>query len=295
MGLIWNRIVTVQVANLKISLEDHDVEATVENDVTSPSGKSNTGEIVLWNINDQFFAALKNGAIIELCAGYADDSGTIFYGLIEDIDRTRDGADQKTVITVLDSSVKTKTTDKVAMTYPKGTTVADGVRRVLAAAGVAEGTISVPNVVFDQDTTYTQTLDDQIKHLLDYENGVLMRDNPSTYKTVTDCTRFMVVNNLAYFVPKNHCTATVILLSYSTGLLNVSKIKKNIAIATGDTSSEETYGDYKITSYLNHAIAIATVVKVDCEEVTGSFRVVSYKHTISKNDFITEMTVVAVV
>ncbi|MDD1695088.1 MAG: hypothetical protein LUQ71_10230 [Methanoregula sp.] len=287
-------MVSVQVADLKVTLEDHEIEASVEEGSTTSSAKANTAEITLWNINDTYYAALKNGATIELCAGYADGSGVIFHGTIQDIDRTRDGADQKTVITVLDSSVKTRSTDKITMNFFKGALVADGLRKVISLAGIAEGLISIPDVNFTEDTTNTATPDNQLKFLLDYENGALMRDQPTKYKTVKDCTRFLVVNNLAYFVPWDHCMATVILLSYSTGLLTVEKIKKNIEAATGQDASEGILGDYKITSYLNYEITLGTVIQVQSDDVNGNFRVESYKHTISKTDFTTEMTVVTI-
>lgn len=295
MGLIWNRVVTVQVADQKITLDDHDIEATVDEGSTSSSTKANTAEITLWNINDTFYAALKTGATIELCAGYKDGSGTIFYGIIQDVDRTRDGSDQKTVITVSDSSVKTRSTDKIAMMYPKGSTVADGFRQIIAAAGIAEGEIDVPDVIFQEDTSNTATPDDQIAFLVNFENGTLMRDNPTKYKSAQDCTKFQVINNLAYFVQTDHCLAQVILISNATGLLSIEKIKKNVAAVTGESSGNIiSQGDYKVTSYLNYEIALNTVIKVESEDVTGSFRVGSYKHTISKTDFTTEMTVIAV-
>lgn len=298
LGLIWGRIVTVQIGNLQVSLVTHDIELKIKAGGTKAKSKATTAEIGLWNLNDSYINLIKKGAIIEVVAGYEGGASPIFYGSVDGMDTEPVGADTKSTVFATDATKDLQKVEQCGFVFTANIPVATAISTVLGKTTVSPGTITGTGLRFEKDETFFGTPDEIIKALVDYENGILLRDR--VISNVSMGVRFYVENNMGYYLLYNCCEAEAVLISNATGLLKVSRIKKanaaDTATSAGGSDSEgdaAPAGDYKILTYLNPGIKVGSLISVDSATVKDNFRVVGYVHTVNGDEFNTEITAVA--
>lgn len=96
---LFGRTLFIKTENLTFDMKDYDIEIVSEFD---DSIISNETEISIYNLTANTISNFKNGQIITVYAGYKDDTGIIFTGLINKVKTEFDNNDKKTTIYALD-------------------------------------------------------------------------------------------------------------------------------------------------------------------------------------------------
>lgn len=84
------------------------------------STEVNDVEITVYNLKDSTVNSIKKGDRFILTAGYRDDSGTIFQGILKRKETTWEGVDKITTFYCIDDEGKYMT-DKIKKTFERGT------------------------------------------------------------------------------------------------------------------------------------------------------------------------------
>lgn len=228
--------------HVSFSIERTDLEA------------QNTGRVTLWNLNKQHLAALdEKDCFLSLRAGYRNRLSKIFAGIVANATTTKDGADVKTEIEVIDNLVEIRDT-YVSLSYNgtvKWKTIFDD---VAGQMGVA--------------ITYSYNAE-----FADISNGFSFvgpaRDIMT--KGCACCNLEWSLQNGVMQVkrPNDVMSKEVFVLSPETGLLG---IPARITEATSQTGNKSDIG-WEVKYFLNGAINIDDYVKLESKEVTGFFRV----------------------
>lgn len=95
----FGRVAIISMDNVKINSSDMDFEFSCEgdDDVTS-----NEAEIVIYNLSTDTVKQFKKDKKIYITAGYKDDTGVVFSGVIVKVKDKFDGCDRITTINALD-------------------------------------------------------------------------------------------------------------------------------------------------------------------------------------------------
>ena len=269
---MFDRYYELTVGNKLITIDDLDVEFTIENNSKENAGKA---EISVYNLAIK----PKIDDVVHLKAGYKQDYGTVFYGKINRVWNERVGADVKTVIQASDMTKDLFKFGYVVKNYAKNTSVAAIVKEMLSLAGIPAGKIQDPGVRLSKPCTFEGSPYQIVKQCLDLVNGEVAKlklTNPYEQEEWV----FYVKNNMGYFVKKDFKDVEVTVLSSETGLMEVKPKSDGEA-------------DYEVKCLLQWKIAQDSVVKVESFAVEGYFKVIGFKHVCKANDYYTEMDVKA--
>ena len=287
---IFGRVLIVQVANVTVDLSTHDIDVTIDAGSSNTStSKAATAEIGIWNVGDSFINNLKKGAIVQVSAGYEGSNGVIFYGTIDEVSPERNGADTCTVIQATDAKKTLKTADVISIVFKKESSVSDAMRQVVGKTTLAIGKISFPPVKFDQESSYQGTPDAILQQLVKYANGELIRTGAIT--ELAKGVKYYVEGNTVFIVDAEYVGAEAVWLSYDTGLQQISRVRKASSDGTENTTST---GDYRVRTYLNYEVGISSLIRLQTDDLRGNYRVISYRHITTTDEFATEMVVVAI-
>ena len=281
----WLRWVEVQIGSLLITIDDLDIEFTVENNTDNKAGQA---EIAIYNLSDSSKSKIKKGEIIQLKAGYRDDYGIIFYGTIDKKWDEREGADVKTVIQASDSTKQLWQSGYVVKKYPKGTSVANIVRDMFSMAGVPVGKIEDPGVVLQKDMIFKGSPKRIVETCLNIINGNIAKGwgnvppDVAIQRLNQDGWTAYVKNNMGYLVKKSFKDVEAIVLSSETGLMEVIP-----------EESEDAKIDYRIRCLLCWKASQDSIIKLESIKASGVFVVKEYKHVCRMDDYYSELGVKA--
>ena len=216
----------------------------------------NTGRITVWNLNQQHLAALdEKDCALSLRAGYGNRLSLIFAGIISSATTTRDGADRKTEIEVVDNLVEVRDT-YVTISYTGNVnwkTIMDDVANQMGVA-----------VTYSYNATFA-----------DIPNGFSFVGQARDIMTkgCSCCGLTWSLQNGVMQVkrPGDTMNREVYVLSEDSGLLGIPA-RVTEAATQGGTASEI---GWDVEYFLNGAINIDDYVKLESETVTGYFRVYS--------------------
>lgn len=216
----------------------------------------NTGRITVWNLNQQHLAALdEKDCALSLRAGYGNRLSLIFAGIISSATTTRDGADRKTEIEVVDNLVEVRDT-YVTISYTGNVnwkTIMDDVANQMGVA-----------VTYSYNATFA-----------DIPNGFSFVGQARDIMTkgCNCCGLTWSLQNGVMQVkrPGDTMNREVYVLSEDSGLLGIPA-RVTEAATQGGTASEI---GWDVEYFLNGAINIDDYVKLESETVTGYFRVYS--------------------
>lgn len=220
---------------------------------------ANEAEFTVYNLTESTANKFKVGNSIAMTAGYGTDRGIIFQGYISKVQTKKQGVDKVTTIYALDDVQYTpQMMDE--KTYTEGVKASEILKDLLNRTGL-EIAVFKPDrdITYYSETKLEGSLTDNIK---EYSNvcGV------STYihKQKIYCRPIRDGNNLWFFV------------NSGTGMIESPE----------PFEEEQTYEDFvdtvrgfNINMILQHRIATAGIVKVDSENYSGEYRIVSGTHS----------------
>lgn len=230
----------------------------------------NTSKFVVWNLNpEQLNTLAMTNCTVELCAGYGSTRPCIFKGTITNVITELDGADRMTTIEAIDGFAEISDTF-VTLSY-KGKTKA---KTLLEDAA---GKLGFP-VVYSESAEKLLT-DAELPEGYSYVGAAKNVLNDACNLATTIWT----IQNGTLQVSKvgETITRTAQLISPDTGLIGVPKKIYNSAVAAGEntgSSLQDSLFGYEIIYFLNGAIGINDLIKLESKEVNGVFRV--YKLSI---------------
>ena len=221
----------------------------------------NTGKISLWNLSPESISLLNQpDCVIELRAGYGDDTPIIMGGTVTYIESTKSGADVETKIELEDSFTATRDTS-VSLSY-SGTV--NGKKVITDAATLMGCTVRFsPNAVFKavKNFAYVGTGAGLIEKVCDYSN-----------------LRWSIQNGIVQIcAPGEAITVAAFLLSADTGLIGIpSPVSSSSETSDSDGSNStkrKTTTGWKVTYLLNGHIQIDDLVLLQSNVASGNYRV----------------------
>lgn len=233
------------------------------------SDKVNDAEISIYNLKDSTLAAILNKVPAILNAGYVDDSGVIFNGLLKNKATKWEGVDKITTFTCADSSADylEKTFKK---TYARNTKAETIMRDLITFAGLKVGEIDLPvNFV--------------------YRTGKTLNSKPKTLlaQLAKDCKAKMHINKgLVYIRAKDKGTSLMLPISKDTGLIDEpEEIENQIddVDSPDKNKKKKQRKGYKVKMLLNHRVTVDTVISLTSRKISGTFRVEKGEH-VGKTD-----------
>lgn len=266
---MFGRVAIIESNGIRINSEEIDLEYDVPFD---DDLEANEAEIIIYNLSDTTIQALKYNKVISITAGYRNDTGVIFDGVITKITTKREGRDKRTVIKALDDrNLQEKEIEEI--TYKENTTASyilkDLIRR-----------IPLPLVVFNPRRDHVYKDEQKV-------SGGLM-ENIKKYSEVC---------GISVYINKRKIYARHI--SEGDNINFVACADTGLLDSPEEFEEEVTAEDYKevITGYkfsmiLQHRLTTAAIITLNSLNVSGQFRVRSGRHTFNGSETITEVEVI---
>lgn len=234
---------------------------------------ANEAEFTVYNLSRNTRENLSLHREITLTAGYGEDKGIIFSGIISDLQMRRVGADVKTIISALDNPAL-KEQDVEDISFSAGTNASYILRSLLERLGL-------PIAVFQtrKDHTYPDAVN---------VSGGLMQS----------IDRYAKVCGISTYIQRGQIFAQDVRDSDSTlrfdldsghGLIESPEpFQEEIK----EEDSTEIRKGYKLRMLLQHRAMTGAVVNLKTKDVSGVFHVLDGKHSYTGSEFITELTVI---
>ena len=262
---LYHHTVTIKIGDITIDNEELDCVFDIPFDDDTEADEA---EIIVYNISDTTIQNIKRDAQISVTAGYGDDTGIIFSGIISKVRSYYSGNDRVTEIYAIDQAVL-KERELKSKSYAKGTKASKILQDLISQVGI-------PVAVFapKRDHTYKD------KSTVD---GGLMEN----------IRKYAKVCGVSAYICKGQIYARHILdgdgldftLSSDTGLLSLSEFEEE---QTAEDFKDTVKG-YEMTMLLQHRITTASLIHVQSRNVTGVYRVREGSHTYDGTDFLTKV------
>ena len=262
---LYHHTVTIKIGDITIDNEELDCEFDIPFDDDTEADEA---EIIVYNISDTTIQNIKRDAQISVTAGYGDDTGIIFSGIISKVRSYYSGNDRVTEIYAIDQAVL-KERELKSKSSAKGTKASKILQDLISQVGI-------PVAVFapKRDHTYKD------KSTVD---GGLMEN----------IRKYAKVCGVSAYICKGQIYARHILdgdgldftLSSDTGLLSLSEFEEE---QTAEDFKDTVKG-YEMTMLLQHRITTASLIHVQSRNVTGVYRVREGSHTYDGTDFLTKV------
>ena len=262
---LYHHTVTIKIGDITIDNEELECEFDIPVDDDTEADEA---EIIVYNISDTTIQNIKRDAQISVTAGYGDDTGIIFSGIISKVRSYYSGNDRVTEIYAIDQAVL-KERELKSKSYAKGTKASKILQDLISQVGI-------PVAVFapKRDHTYKD------KSTVD---GGLMEN----------IRKYAKVCGVSAYICKGQIYARHILdgdgldftLSSDTGLLSLSEFEEE---QTAEDFKDTVKG-YEMTMLLQHRITTASLIHVQSRNVTGVYRVREGSHTYDGTDFLTKV------
>lgn len=262
---LYHHTVTIKIGDITIDNEELDCEFDIPFDDDTEADEA---EIIVYNISDTTIQNIKRDAQISVTAGYGDDTGIIFSGIISKVRSYYSGNDRVTEIYAIDQAVL-KERELKSKSYAKGTKASKILQDLISQVGI-------PVAVFAPKRDYTY----KDKSTVD---GGLMEN----------IRKYAKVCGVSAYICKGQIYARHILdgdgldftLSSDTGLLSLSEFEEE---QTAEDFKDTVKG-YEMTMLLQHRITTASLIHVQSRNVTGVYRVREGSHTYDGTDFLTKV------
>ena len=262
---LYHHTVTIKIGDITIDNEELDCEFDIPFDDDTEADEA---EIIVCNISDTTIQNIKRDAQISVTAGYGDDTGIIFSGIISKVRSYYSGNDRVTEIYAIDQAVL-KERELKSKSYAKGTKASKILQDLISQVGI-------PVAVFapKRDHTYKD------KSTVD---GGLM-ENIRKYAKVCGVSAYICKGQIyvRHILDGDGLDFT---LSSDTGLLSLSEFEEE---QTAEDFKDTVKG-YEMTMLLQHRITTASLIHVQSRNVTGVYRVREGSHTYDGTDFLTKV------
>ena len=265
----FGRVVKIATKSGLTLTNELDIEFDVPFD---DDAESNEASITVYNLSNESIGMLKTDDEISITAGYGNDTGVIFTGVISYIDTKWRGQDKVTKITAIDD-IERKEKDIESISYNAGVKASYVLKDLV-------GRLNLPLAVFKtvRDHTYSEAVT---------VSGGLM-SNIKQYAEVCGVSAY--INKRKIYV--RHLSDGDDLgfeVNVDTGLLD-----------SPEKFSEEIKNEYYTDTVngtgfkmlLEHRITTASVISLKSRDFTGKYRVKEGRHVCNDADFYTEITAI---
>lgn len=265
----FGRVAVIELEDVRIHSDDMDFTFTCSGD---DDIEANECEITIYNLSGNTAKRFKSDKKISVTAGYKDDTGVIFSGVIVKVTDRFDGVDRVTTVHALDDvSPREKTVESIS--YAAGTKASYILRDLL-------GKVDLPVKVFEIERDYTYKDETTV-------DGDIM-------PKIAD---YAKVCGISVYINKGQI--------YARSLKKSDDIRFRVCADTGlinsveETEEEQTAEDYidkihgvKFQMLLQHRMTTAARIDLESRNIGGAFRVKKWKHTGNESEFITEIEAV---
>lgn len=238
------------------------------------SEKVNDVTIKVYNLKDSTINSIAIKSEFVLTAGYKDDAGVIFQGILKKKESNWEGLDKITSFICVDSGADYL--DKVIKkTYGRNTTARTILNDLVGMSGLSIGALELPtNFIYRSGKTV---------------NGKLKKTIIGIAK---DCKAKSHVNRNKIFIrDKNKGDNYGIEISKETGLIEEpEEIESEISTDKKAKEKVKRKG-YKLKLLINHRVTVDTIIQLKSRKVSGVFRVEKGSHSHDGNAYFTEVEV----
>lgn len=264
-GGLYSHTVIIQTGDVTIDNEELDCEFDIPFDDDT---EANEAEIIVYNLSDLTIQNIKKDSPITVTAGYGDDTGIIFSGLISKARSYYSDEDRVTEIHAIDQA-NLKERDLQNISYAGGTPASRILQDLV-------GMVGLPVAVFapKRDHVYKD------KATID---GGLM-ENIRKYAGVCGVSAYICKGQI-YVRHILDGDGLDFALSADTGLLSLSEFEEE---QTAEDFKDTVHG-YEITMLLQHRVTTASLVNLQARNVSGAFRVREGSHSYDGTDFLTKV------
>lgn len=264
-GGLYSHMVVIQTGDVTIDNEELDCEFDIPFDDDT---EANEAEIIVYNLSDLTIQNIKKDSPITVTAGYGDDTGIIFSGLISKVRSYYSDEDRVTEIHAIDQA-NLKERELQNISYAGGTPASRILQDLV-------GMVGLPVAVFapKRDHVYKD------KATID---GGLM-ENIRKYAGVCGVSAYICKGQIyvRHILDGDGLDFT---LSADTGLLSLSEFEEE---QTAEDFKDTVHG-YEITMLLQHRVTTASLINLQARNVSGAFRVREGSHTYDGTDFLTKV------
>lgn len=264
-GGLYSHTVIIQTGDVTIDNEELDCEFDIPFDDDT---EANEAEIIVYNLSDLTIQNIKKDSPITVTAGYGDDTGIIFSGLISKARSYYSDEDRVTEIHAIDQA-NLKERDLQNISYAGGTPASRILQDLV-------GLVGLPVAVFapKRDHVYKD------KATID---GGLM-ENIRKYAGVCGVSAYICKGQI-YVRHILDGDGLDFALSVDTGLLSLSEFEEE----QNAEDFKDTVHGYEITMLLQHRVTTASLINLQARNVSGAFRVREGSHSYDGTDFLTKV------
>lgn len=261
MSKYWNRVIKVRTNGMMWGNDLHiEFDVPFDDDHTP-----NTSTVKIYNLSHDSREKIKRDNRLTVEAGYQGDTGIILSGVITSVRTEKVGTDRATIIKVLDSH-GTKNKGKYKKTFKAKTKSSTVIRSIADAIGLKIKVLDLPNDKM-QKKGYS----------------VSGRGLDNIEALASDCgASFYFSRGFLYIRNIKRGDNIKFTLTHNTGLVGTPEG------FTKTYQKKQTKG-YTFTALLQHRVSTASILKVSCPSLKGTFRVIAGRHVANENDFYTEL------
>ncbi|MDG0873925.1 hypothetical protein L5D93_16380 [Paenibacillus thiaminolyticus] len=264
MEYLYNRGCEILIGGYRFTYGDLTMQVIADFDDGKEPSEST---VEIYNLSKHTLANIRTGMRVIVNAGYGKDLGTVLQGRIVEVRTKREQTERITTIQVKDDV--TVSIYEMAHTYRPGTKASEIIHDLLTRAQIPHGPV-------DLESDYA------------YMKGFIMKGDPvdairraaSACKTGV-CTR----QGKLYFQAqgKGGGGGSIVRLSPKSGL-----------IGSPQSYEENKEAGVRATSLLNYRLHAGAQIRLVSEEFEGVYKVKRGKHTVSAEQFLTEVDLVKI-
>lgn len=262
---LYGHTVIIQTGDVIIRNEELDCEFDIPFDDDTEADEA---EIIAYNLSDTTIQNIKTGERITVTAGYNNDTGIIFNGIISKPKTYYSGLDRVTEIHAIDNN-QLKEREIKSISYAEETPASQILKDLV-------GKVGLPVAVFSlkRDHVY--------KDKATVEGGLM--ENIRNYAKVCGVSAYICKGQIyvRHILDGDGLEYT---LSSNTGLLELSEFEEDI---TAEDFTDTVRG-YELTMLLQHRVTTASLIKVNSRNVLGTYRVREGSHTYDGTNFLTKV------
>ena len=262
----FGRVAVIAMEGDKLNSGEMDFEFTCEGD---DDVAANEAEIIIYNLSTDTAKQFQKDKKISITAGYQDDTGVIFSGVIVKVKDKFEGCDRITTINALDDvSRKEKKVDSIS--YAAGTKASYILKDLC-------GKVGLPVAVFAVQRDHT------------YKDAVTVDGD-----IISSIQQYAKVCGVSAYINKGQI--------YVRSLQEGDDIEFYVHMSTGligspeefeEEEENEEYTDMikgvRFTMLLQHRITTAAKIKLESRNIWGHYRVRSWKFTFNESEATTKV------
>lgn len=265
-GGLYGHTVAIQIGDVAINSEELDCEFEVPFDDDTEADEA---EMVIYNLSDATIQNIRRDGPVTITAGYGNDTGIIFSGIISKVRSYYSGEDRVTEIQAIDRAELKERKLKDDTSYAGGTPASQILKDLVGQTGL-------PVAVFAPKRDYVYKDKATV-------NGGLM-ENIRKYAQICGVSAY-ICKGQVYVRSVLDGDGLDFALSADTGLLELSEFEEELTVE----DSVDTVHGYEVTMLLQHRVTTASLLKISSRNVSGTYRVREGSHTYDGTDFLTKV------